>query len=150
VIFRMTKDAFVMVPATIHDTMKRYTVGLEGETEAGGIFIGGYRGNHIQITDCTEPMGRDVRKRYLFDRKDPGHRLAAMVAWTKSFGTETFVGEWHTHPEDFPTPSLLDQATWNKIMGKRTLPAVFIIAGREGLWAGFGQQGRVTQMPILS
>ncbi|MCA1371406.1 Mov34/MPN/PAD-1 family protein [Bradyrhizobium sp. BRP14] len=108
--------------------------------------IGSYRGAHIQVRDCTVPLRRDVRRTHLFDRKDQGHHLAANSAWTSSSGTETYVGEWHTHPEDFPTPSSTDLRTWSEIMGRHTLPVVFLIAGRRDIWAGIGQGGRVERM----
>lgn len=112
--------------------------------------IGSHRGDHIEISDCTTPLRGDVRKPYLFDRKDRGHQLAAITAWTKSLGKRTFVGEWHTHPEDFPVPSGTDRATWRDITMKNTVASVFIIFGREALWAGIGQAGSVTAMKVVS
>ncbi|WP_409527272.1 Mov34/MPN/PAD-1 family protein [Rhizobium lentis] len=130
--------------------MNGFTLGTQGDAEAGGILIGSYRGNHVQVRQCTVPLRRDLRERYLFDRKDRGHQLAATLAWTKSFGTETFVGEWHTHPEDFPTPSMIDRATWGKIVRRRASPIVFLIMGRKGLWAGCGHRGDVKNMSLVS
>lgn len=149
-IYRIQADAFVLIAHKVHDTMKRFTQGAEGETEAGGIFIGSYRGKHIEIFDCTVPLRRDVRKRFLLDRKDRGHRLAAMKAWSLSLGTETYVGEWHTHPEDVPIPSSIDRGTWREITMKRSVPAVFIIMGRAGIWGGIGKSGMVAPMELVS
>ncbi|MGO6982561.1 Mov34/MPN/PAD-1 family protein [Rhizobium leguminosarum] len=148
-VFRISRDAFVLLPAKVHGIMKNFTVGNQGETEAGGILIGSYRGDHIHVHHCTVPLRRDVRTTYLFDRKDRGHQLAAMLAWTKSLGTETFVGEWHTHPEDFPTPSSTDRATWREITQRKELPVVFFIVGRNGMWAGIGQSGQVQIIDVL-
>jgi integrative and conjugative element protein (TIGR02256 family) len=151
-IFRMSGSAFVLLPAKVYDVMKSFTLETQGETEAGGILIGSYRGSHVQIHQCTVPLRQDLRKRYLFDRKDRGHQFAATLAWTKSLGTETFVGEWHTHPEDFPNPSLIDRGTWHEIVKRRESPVVFLIIGRKGLWAGAGRRsGEVKKInPIPS
>ncbi|PDS34685.1 hypothetical protein CO665_29465 [Rhizobium anhuiense] len=148
-IFRISGDAFVLLPAKVYDVMKSFTSGSQGETEAGGILIGSYRGNHIHIHQCTVPLRKDLRKKYLFDRKDRGHQLAAMLAWTKSLGTETFVGEWHTHPEDFPVPSSIDRGTWREIIKRKEVPVVFVILGRKGMWAGYGRRGEVVKISML-
>ncbi|AGS25656.1 MPN domain-containing protein (plasmid) [Rhizobium etli bv. mimosae str. Mim1] len=146
----MGPNAFVLLPARLVQVMRRFTVGEEGRAEAGGILIGSQRGDHIEISNCTTPLRRDVRKPYLFDRKDRGHQLAAMSAWTRSLGKRTFVGEWHTHPEDDPVPSGIDRATWRDITMKNTAASVFIIFGRKTLWAGIGQAGSVTAMKVVS
>ena len=148
-IFRMDRNAFLLLPAKVFETMNSFTARRESETEAGGILIGSYRGNHIHVLQCTVPLRRDVRRPFLFDRKDRGHQLAAMLAWTKSLGRETFVGEWHTHPEDIPVPSHIDHSTWRRISHRRDLPVAFIIMGRRGMWAGVGQSGEVHGIRLL-
>lgn len=149
-ILRMERDSFVLLPANVYGVMKNFTVGHQGETEAGGILIGSYRGDHIHIRDCTVPLRHDVRKRFFFDRKDRGHQLAAITAWSKSLGSETFVGEWHTHTENFPVPSNLDHRTWHDITRQKVLPVVFLILGRKGMWAGIGRGGRVATINAFS
>lgn len=145
-IFRFGRTAFVLLPSGVMRVIDSFTVGRQAGTEAGGILIGSYRGPHVQICDCTVPMRGDVRKAHLFDRKYHGHHQAANSAWEKSSGTETYIGEWHTHPEDFPTPSSTDLRTWSEIMGRHALPVVFLIAGRRAIWAGVGQGGRVERL----
>lgn len=145
-IFSTQSGAFVLLPGPLAEIMRRFTVGEEGRTEAGGILIGSHRGDHMEITDCTTPLRRDVRKPYLFDRKDPGHHVAAIAAWTKSLGRKSFVGEWHTHPEDFPKPSGLDRATWEGIVAKAADTRVFIIVGRKDIWAGTSATGTTVRM----
>lgn len=145
-IFSTGSGAFVLLPGPLAETMRRFTVGEGGRTEAGGILIGSHRGDHIEITDCTSPLRRDVRKPYLFDRKDRGHQLAAVAAWTKSLGRKSFVGEWHTHPEDYPIPSGIDRATWQSIIEKSSDTRVFVIVGRKDIWAGASATGTVVRM----
>ena len=49
----------------------------------------------------------------------------------------TFVGEWHTHPESFPTPSSIDLNTWRAVTRKNLAGStVFLIRGYNGWWAG--------------
>lgn len=129
--------------------MRQYTIGAEREAEAGGIFLGNYRGPHIEITDITEPFAKDVRAKNRFDRKDPGHQLAAKSAWENSMQTTTFTGEWHTHPEDVPTPSSIDLNTWKGIISKSKAPLAFIILGWSHNWYGIGFEGQIfTAQPV--
>lgn len=123
--------------------MSIYTRGPERDREAGGIFLGGYRGIHIEITGVTEPMPKDRRERYLFDRSDPGHQAAAKSAWQKSARTTTFTGEWHTHPEDRPDPSTRDLQTWEGLIAKAKEPLAFFIIGWSSNWYGVGHEGTI-------
>jgi integrative and conjugative element protein (TIGR02256 family) len=131
-------DSYLVVRPNALETIEANVGGRSDFTEAGGILIGSYRGNHIEIVDCTFPKPQDVRRRTLFDRKDKGHHLAAMAAWRRSGKTETFVGEWHTHPEDHPHYSALDRRTWDNLMRRIPEPLVFCIAGWRSTWWGIG------------
>lgn len=134
---------YVLIHPECMERMSRYTTGPEHELEAGGIFLGSYRGPHIEISAITEPKPGDRRGRYVFDRSDPGHQTAAKSAWRKSSRTTTFTGEWHTHPEDVPTPSGIDLRTWRDLMKKSKEPLVFIILGWSGNWYGIGHERRI-------
>ena len=50
--------------------------------------------------------------------------------------TVRYVGEWHTHPQDYPLPSGLDQTEWSKLSRTRAdgRPMLEIIVGRKGLY----------------
>jgi integrative and conjugative element protein (TIGR02256 family) len=131
--------------------IKRFTAPPESDLEAGGILLGCYRGPHVEILDCTAPMRQDRRTRYGFVRRDPGHQRAALAAWNASGRTVNFVGEWHTHPEDVPSPSRVDRNTWDDLMGQRKAEAkVFVIAGRSAFYCGLGLQGRLTKMGVVA
>lgn len=50
-----------------------------------------------------------------------------------SGGTTVYLGEWHTHPEDVPHPSWIDERDWRRIVSKARYEQshlVFVIAGR--------------------
>ena len=134
---------FVLIPATVVQTINAYK---DDRSEAGGILLGSYRGPHIEIVACTEPGSGDRRLPTLFDRRDACHQQAATDHWTESGGTITFVGEWHTHPEDIPEPSSVDLKTWEKVVGEAPLfPAIFLIRGRSAWWHGLGRARKITR-----
>jgi integrative and conjugative element protein (TIGR02256 family) len=138
-ILASSQSSFVLVDDRVVETMAAWLDGPDGFREAGGIFIGSYRGAHVHITDCTSPMPKDARRRALFDRKDPGHQAAAMSAWRSSGGTDSYVGEWHTHPEPHPAYSGTDRRTWAGVMRRTKHPVVFAIAGWKDWWWGLGK-----------
>lgn len=132
-------------------TIERYSRPGENDREAGGVLIGSYRGVHIQIVECTTPLFRDRRSRFLFDRRDEGHQRTALERWRASGRTLTFVGEWHTHPEIYPSPSSIDWQTWRRVSRKNKAGnTFFLIRGYQGWWAGLGDRDRVVRMSELS
>jgi integrative and conjugative element protein (TIGR02256 family) len=131
----------VEVADEVVGTIEGYSRAEEAKREAGGILIGAYRGPHVEIVACTTPMPKDRRLWNLFDRNDPGHRAQAMRHWRESGRTLTFVGEWHTHPEQVPTPSFIDRITWKRAGRRHNAgPLVFMIRGLSGWWWGLAQE----------
>ncbi|MEQ1935618.1 MAG: Mov34/MPN/PAD-1 family protein [Fimbriimonadaceae bacterium] len=121
-----------------------------GFREAGGILIGAHRGSHIEINDCTQPLPKDIRTRTGFYRRDPGHQASALAAWKASSGTDTFVGEWHTHPEDYPRYSFIDRVTWGTLMCRSREPVVLAIGGWREIWWGLGSEARIQRLTELT
>lgn len=143
-------EGLVQIDPAVEAVIGTYVSDREIALEAGGILIGSYRGPHVVVDACTTPLFGDVRLRNLFDRRDAGHQAAALGAWKRSGGTDTFVGEWHTHPVDHPTPSALDLRTWHDLLRRSSATLVFLIAGRRSLWCGIGQGSRVRRLATRS
>lgn len=118
--------------------------------EAGGIFLGYYRGPHVEVIDCTVPLPKDKRSMFGFLRRDPGHSATAIAAWKASGRKTAFVGEWHTHPEDNPTPSQVDRNTWlDLMMSRKSDPLIFLIAGRKAVYCDLGLENRLRRLEIM-
>lgn len=117
------------------------------DSEAGGLLLGTVRGSNIAVVEATVPTSWDKRLRYLFERLPFGHSAIAEARWRASAGTVRYLGEWHTHPQDHPSPSGLDRAEWNKLSRKRADGRLMlaVIVGRKDLYvelvprAGTGQ-----------
>ena len=140
----------VDVSEVVIRTIERFSGDGENDREAGGILIGSYRGAHIQVTECTTPLFRDRRSRVLFDRRDEGHQRTALERWRTSGKILTFVGEWHTHPEQHPSPSSLDRQTWRRVAKRNKAGnTFFLIKGYDSWWAGLSEHNRVVQMTEL-
>lgn len=120
---------------------------VQGEStkkEAGGILLGRY------ILDCedvvvdkiTDPMKGDRRSRLRFFRSACLHQQAINKAWISSGGTCNYLGEWHTHPETDPSPSIIDILGWRKrLLFDRFDSDVlfFVIVGTQRInaWQGY-------------
>ena len=105
------------------------------DCEAGGLLLGSVHGTHMLIEQATVPTVWDKRFRYLFERMPFGHEAIAMARWKASQGTVRYLGEWHTHPEDHPSPSGLDRSEWKRLAAKRRdrRPLLAVVVGRKSL-----------------
>lgn len=103
--------------------------------EAGGILLGKVRGSHLEVVEVTTPSIQDKQSRFMFERSSLPHKEIANDRWQSSLGTVRYIGEWHTHPEDFPTPSALDISEWKDLARNRVdkRPLLAIIIGRLGI-----------------
>lgn len=106
------------------------------DCEAGGLLLGTIHGSSLAVTEATVPTIWDKRLQYFFERMLFGHSSIAHARWKASGGMVRYVGEWHTHPQDYPCPSGLDRTEWNKLSGKRAdgRPMLAVIVGRKGLY----------------
>lgn len=107
-----------------------------GIDEDGGIFLGSYRGPHIEILNITRSGPADKRDRYSFIRQDASHQRLATLAWKKSRETVTFVGEWHTHPSGRPIPSSIDAGSWATLVKRSREPMVFVVVAPKA-WSAY-------------
>ena len=121
---------------TTIDTFLKHIQAEDPDCEAGGLLLGSVHGTHIHIEQATVPTAWDKRFRYLFERMPFGHEAIALARWTASQGTVRYLGEWHTHPEDHPTPSGLDRSEWNRLSSRRRdkRSMLAVIVGRKGLY----------------
>lgn len=130
---------FILVHAEVVGLIASRVESGASSREAGGILLGSYRGDHIEVSGFTTPYPKDRRLFALFDRIDPLHQSTALTAWQQSGGTDTYIGEWHTHPEASPSPSWLDTRTWRKLIKRSNAPMVFAIGGFNDIWWGLGE-----------
>jgi len=105
--------------------------------ESGGILLGYYIENSSFIlTDITTPSSFDKSSRFNFTRAKRSAQKAINKYFRRSGGKKIYLGEWHSHPEDLPTPSILDcksikeQIKFNKLNSDIIF---MIIIGIKGL-----------------
>ena len=103
--------------------------------EIGGILIGKFdaESDCQIITDISFPYPSDRKGRFRFSRKSAGHQEYMDKLWEESGRTKAYLGEWHTHDQYYPTPSIIDRNTWKRISKRDNNfeQCFFLIVGRK-------------------
>lgn len=105
---------------------------LNGEPESGGVFVGKrLLDGTISVIDFSKPSVDDYQERYRFSKKSKSHQKFVDEYYDNSSGFISLIGEWHTHPEKFPSASKIDKNSWGKIISENDARLFFLIVGIE-------------------
>lgn len=134
-VFQAQDESLVVITSEVADILTSYRQLEYSSPESAGVIIGERRGVHIVINTVSEPSRADIRYRFMVNRISKHHQKTVDEAFKKSKGTWQYLGEWHTHPEDIPRPSMTDYSSWYKNL---TSPdsLILIIVGRTNFWVG--------------
>jgi len=116
--------------------LSKYLQESNTSKEAGGILIGKQAEGQEEyyLCDVSEPSSMDKRSRFSFIRNKVSAQQIIDKKWHESNGIENYLGEWHSHPENSPTPSYLDRKLIRQIVrdGTNAFKKVFlIIVGKD-------------------
>ena len=110
--------------------------------ESGGVLIGKHliEGGRMVIDRFTPPQPGDKQGHRSFYRSHSHNRIVQQI-WHESGNISTYVGLWHTHPEDIPQYSPTDKQDWIKAIKNSSYDGrnlFFIIVGRTHIrcWIG--------------
>lgn len=144
--WEITPGRYVVLVPAVAEVLLSYQQSAPRLPEAGGILLGYRRGPHIEVRTATTPMANDVRRRTYFGRLDAAHNTIAVSQW-KEDPYIHYVGEWHTHPEIYPSPSRLDANEW-RIIGRANHPdpMLMLVIGLERCWVGLQTGNSVTAL----
>ncbi|WP_444930629.1 Mov34/MPN/PAD-1 family protein [Microbulbifer sp. SSSA002] len=120
--------------------------------EGGGLLLGRHllASTHIAVDDISRPMRGDRRTRTTFYR-GKGHEKYAHRKWRESSSTYAYIGNWHSHPEPYPTPSKTDIRDWLNVLENDTYEGnklYFLILGTKELacWEGDAGSGKLIKL----
>ncbi|WP_163390196.1 Mov34/MPN/PAD-1 family protein [Enterovibrio norvegicus] len=131
--YKDSDGSLVVIMQAVHKLLRSYRQLESDSTEAAGVLIGERRGRHIVICDMSEPGKGDIRNRFGVNRKGLHHQAKVDLVFERSDGAQQYLGEWHTHPENLPSPSSIDENSWRLNLANHK-PMILLIVGREGLW----------------
>jgi integrative and conjugative element protein (TIGR02256 family) len=102
--------------------------------------LGNVAEDYFEIMDVTVPNRFDLGNFFSFVRARIPAQLRINKAWKKSSGSKIYLGEWHTHHEVKPSPSLDDRQMIAKAFKETKMEIDFlylIIVGLNGTyWVG--------------
>lgn len=139
-IFEAENGWSLKITTDVWDKMNLFIQHSDTDHESGGVLLGRFikEATVVVVDEITTPQRLDKSSPTRFIRKQEGHQGLIEKFWQKSNGTCNYLGEWHTHPEDFPMPSTTDISNWARLARKtrqESSDLFFIIVGRQGLSA---------------
>ncbi len=133
--FETQRGGIVQFSQNPLDVFNRFRQLTDDSDEAGGILIGRMLlDGDVVIDRVTSPSKVDKTTRFSFFRPIRIAQQFVVNIWRSSHGTQNYLGEWHTHPEDIPHPSRTDIVNWKRIWRKskvETNELFFVIVGRK-------------------
>lgn len=141
-VFKAQDESLVVISTEVANILFSYRQISSSSSESAGVLIGERRDVHIVIKTLSKPSRWDIRSRFMVDRVSKHHQRAVDDSFRKSNGEWHYLGEWHTHPEDVPKPSMTDYSSWHKNLISNH-PLVLIIVGRTDFWVAKKTQGNI-------
>jgi len=131
----------VLVASEVVIYIRRHRQVMPWASEAGGQLFGTIDAEQVSVKVATGPYRGDERSRYRY-RSNP--RAAQSVIDEQAKNGLLYLGEWHTHAEDRPDPSGLDNEAMGLLIKRSKLNSsslLMLIVGRDlaaeglGLWS---------------
>lgn len=134
--FTRSNTGLIGISKLIEETLLGFRQLSDCSKEAGGMLFGRLIDGtpDIVIDKISVPSPLDKSSRYSFFRRKQPAQIIVNSLWAASDQTCVYLGEWHTHPEDEPSPSQTDIDNWHKIVRKAKYEQdclLFLIAGRK-------------------
>lgn len=98
----------VVLHAQPINILETFTQNNRKAPESGGVLLGKLINNQINIMKISVPTPLDKSSRTNFERSKISAQIILDYEFYNSNGQLTYLGEWHTHPEELPTPSSID------------------------------------------
>ena len=118
-VYRVTPKQRLIVTKGAVEQMRAFTQKSRWQSEAGGVLLGRHLldSADVVIDEVTTPQSSDQRTRFTFFRSKK-HESLARQRWLEQASTMAYLGLWHTHPENDPTPSSVDRNDWTQAVSR--------------------------------
>lgn len=140
IVFTLSEGTVLRISPLAVERLSSFIQTKLADREAGGVLLGRLLGDpgDIVIDDISAPLPKDKRSLFSFWRARDPHQKRVNEAWKASDGACNYLGEWHSHPEDDPTPSSHDISEWKRIVKEAKFEQddlIFVIVGRKRMRA---------------
>jgi integrative and conjugative element protein (TIGR02256 family) len=123
----------ITISQSVFETLHRYKQFKPQQHEAGGILLGQIKGNHVYILRVSVPTKFDKSSRTSFVRSKIIAQIIIDYEFVNSGNRTIYLGEWHTHPEKFPSPSGTDKSMIHDQFKLNKLNEPFILLLIQGI-----------------
>ena len=91
--------------------------------ENGGILLGKFNKNEKTyiISNISTTNHEDKKGRNFFVRSKRQAQIIINKFWKKSKGEINYLGEWHTHNENYPNPSFTDKKLVEQMLDNKNI-----------------------------
>lgn len=118
---------------------------LPWSREGGGQMFGRIDGYRVVVSEVTEPNPKDKRTRtsFVLDVATANQQIADRFRQGLQY-----LGDWHTHPEARPKPSLEDRQNASRMFKTASGRPWFlmVIAGRDETWIGLHNEKSIVRL----
>lgn len=148
-------DKYIILSENVVNRISHYKQNEPTAHEAGGILLGKVFDDTIYIDAISEPSSEDESGRNYFYRNVEKAQNIVEYAWRESNGERIYLGEWHTHPEKVPKPSIDDKKLIANMLEHSKMEIDFlimVIAGTSDYFVGVRDTSSVglTKLPKLT
>jgi len=116
--------------------VSRYRQSTPWATEAGGQLFGSINATQVCVTEASGPYAGDERSRFRYRSNSAAAQRAIEDRHKRGL---LYLGEWHTHAEDYPSASGLDDDAMRRLIANSQLNSnalLMMIVGRARTAAG--------------
>jgi len=139
----------VAIAQNVINRIKEFRQLDANSNESGGILLGQVKDDYLYVLKVSEPSKLDKSSRFSFERNAQEAQKVINKEFTKSGKKTIYLGEWHTHPEDYPKPSSADLIMicdqYNKNELNEDLVLMFI-QGNKGVYFSVFDGTRFVQL----
>jgi integrative and conjugative element protein (TIGR02256 family) len=121
--------------------------------EKGGVLLGSVYDNVIEINRISVPTFMDKSTKFSFTRDKKSAQTIIDYEFINSEGKIIYLGEWHTHPENFPSPSGQDKKMIKEQFKNNSLNVNFIIMlilGIKGYYLSVYDGEKILKLDVIT
>ena len=126
-----------------------YKQDTKSKNESGGVLFGQTQESNYHLVRASTPNSFDKAGRFWFERNKNAAQILINFEFINSIRKNAYVGEWHTHPEENPSPSDQDRKMIKEQFVKNTGFGSFlflIIQGTKSLYVAVYNGKELTEM----
>jgi len=141
----------INITSSAIDVIEKYKQITKKSKESGGILLGQIIGKEVYILKVSIPNKFDKASRHSFNCNKDAAQVIINYEFINSGKKTIYLGEWHTHPENYPKPSDIDKKMIIKQYFKNKLNEPFlilIIQGLKGLYIAIFDGKNITETKL--